>query len=1156
MRISEIHLKRYGHFQDVRLPLTTTDSHDFHLIFGPNEAGKSTLRNSIREALFGIHARTPYGYLHDYSDLRIGLTLQQDDEQLTFVRRKGNKGTLLDELESPIADSLLLPFIGRMSADEYERLFGLDQEFMRLGRDDLLNPDTDVGQLILGSTAGLRHLHELVKQLDEEASKLFTQRKSGAAGYLALGRHAEAKQELREALTTLDKYNDAVRSQDQAQARVEELIALERQHRAACSRIERRRLLGPLLARLDQAQQDLDEAGERLDLPADALSTFAEAKKQLGEVDVGLKEADRRIDAVTEDLAELKPDIEVIQLAAEIREMDNHDGRQASIESDIRDVSNELEQTWSVIRSDAEKLGIDSESPQEILSQLTSPATLEELNTAIEKAERATASLEVAEREAENAKLELKSAENDRTQGIVEWRPNQEAASKLIEDALSLTKTIEVADTEANAQLRRFQKATESLEPATFSEDAILSAAPPSPELARDFKHQLDRTHQQLGDLLKERRQRGEEMAELRAQINQDLEREDVVTAAQLKESRLERDTVWQSIKEHPETIPTSASTYEFAVAHADAQADHRIQSSDTAAALEVKQRRLDQLSVAQDASEPLLTHYSGRKKELEGQWAEKLAPFGLEGLSPDDFLDWHQRFIDARKEADSLLGARHAVDAARRQLVTKKARIAELLEENVEAIDLEHLRESLALIYRQHTESAAALKVHSQHLKKAKSDLQRREQDLRRATDQDEVAQRELSSALNAANFPKEEDLSALRTRLTRARALVAACEQYQRDKSNRLEPAVARWNGFKSAVKAATDKLGATRPNDPRAECRHLVARLEAAERTAEKIEKLQNQMKQEQREKADLLVKKQRAEQSLTALHAKAGTQNNDALEQAIESEKRRKELERIRNDARELLKQQAGEFDEEQVRALIAEIPTDEIDARLEEHGAEAEQTHEQLEQARSIRFAAEQTVKNVSLASQVPELNAERVAHASHAAQLAERYLELVAQRELLAYALRKFQEINQSPLLQFASEVMAQFTDGRYSQIFVDDSREHPALVTRDTQDKRIKNISDLSEGTRDQLLLSLRLGAVKMQISKSGSMPLICDDLLVNCDDQRAVEILRVLYDFSEQCQVIFLTHHAHLAALARETLPKAPIVKLSKSLETADAA
>ena len=77
-----------------------------------------------------------------------------------------------------------------------------------------------------------------------------------------------------------------------------------------------------------------------------------------------------------------------------------------------------------------------------------------------------------------------------------------------------------------------------------------------------------------------------------------------------------------------------------------------------------------------------------------------------------------------------------------------------------------------------------------------------------------------------------------------------------------------------------------------------------------------------------------------------------------------------------------------------------------------------------------------------------------------------------------------------------------------------------------------------LSEGTRDQLYLALRLAALELHLQHTAPIPLIADDLFINYDDARAKAGLQALAHLSQSTQVIFLTHHAHLVPVAQGVL------------------
>jgi uncharacterized protein YhaN len=78
-----------------------------------------------------------------------------------------------------------------------------------------------------------------------------------------------------------------------------------------------------------------------------------------------------------------------------------------------------------------------------------------------------------------------------------------------------------------------------------------------------------------------------------------------------------------------------------------------------------------------------------------------------------------------------------------------------------------------------------------------------------------------------------------------------------------------------------------------------------------------------------------------------------------------------------------------------------------------------------------------------------------------------------------------------------------------------------------------------MSEGTRDQLYLALRLASVEHILKRQEPIPFIVDDVLVNFDDQRAVAALLALAELSRMTQVIMFTHHSHIVELARSSLP-----------------
>ncbi len=92
MRITRLDLLRFGKFTDksISLPLAPQD---FHLIVGPNEAGKSTIRNAIQDLLFGIETRSRYNFLHAHNEMRVGALIEHAGNPLDFIRTKARTKT-------------------------------------------------------------------------------------------------------------------------------------------------------------------------------------------------------------------------------------------------------------------------------------------------------------------------------------------------------------------------------------------------------------------------------------------------------------------------------------------------------------------------------------------------------------------------------------------------------------------------------------------------------------------------------------------------------------------------------------------------------------------------------------------------------------------------------------------------------------------------------------------------------------------------------------------------------------------------------------------------------------------------------------------------------------------------------------------------------
>ena len=132
MRLRRLSLHRYGHFAGCDLDFPHAEK-DFHLIFGNNEAGKSTTLSAVSDLLFGFPHSTAYDFRFDAPLLRVGATLEHAGQTLALRRRKGKKDTLLDDAETPIGEGPLTAMLQGFSAESFRISHSLDHHRLRDG---------------------------------------------------------------------------------------------------------------------------------------------------------------------------------------------------------------------------------------------------------------------------------------------------------------------------------------------------------------------------------------------------------------------------------------------------------------------------------------------------------------------------------------------------------------------------------------------------------------------------------------------------------------------------------------------------------------------------------------------------------------------------------------------------------------------------------------------------------------------------------------------------------------------------------------------------------------------------------------------------------------------------------------------------------------
>ncbi|MEN0076858.1 MAG: hypothetical protein AAGC69_20910, partial [Paracraurococcus sp.] len=231
---------------------------------------------------------------------------------------------------------------------------------------------------------------------------------------------------------------------------------------------------------------------------------------------------------------------------------------------------------------------------------------------------------------------------------------------------------------------------------------------------------------------------------------------------------------------------------------------------------------------------------------------------------------------------------------------------------------------------------------------------------------------------------------------------------------------------------------------------------------------------------------------------------------------------------------LLAEQGDGLVEAALRTEAASLDADAAEARL------AAIEGEQMALAEGLRrLGGEQVTAEDRLAGM--QRGRDAAAHAQAAEQAlaearaaAERYGRLHLARRLLQAGIDRFRNEQQTPLLRAAGGHFALLTGGRYARLAAEEDEKGRVLLRAVRGDGSDCAVEALSEGTRDQLYLALRVAWIEHHAAHAAPLPFVADDLLVHFDDARAAAALDLLARLGAKTQVILFTHHDHIAALA----------------------
>ena len=1158
MRILTLDLDRFGPFTGKRLAFRPDAR--LHVVLGPNEAGKSSALAAVTDLLFGIEERTPYNFLHR-DGLRLGAEIvDRAGERLEFWRRKGRKKVLSGPGDAALADDALTPFLGGISRGVFCNAFGLNAASLRNGAAEMLKADGEIGATLLAAASGLRGFRDAARGLEAEADELFKPRGQKQVLNQLLSRHETASQEARGAKIGATQWKTLLADEEAAAERLAGVSERKRAVASEASRLRRLRAAAPVLAALDALAAELDGfAGlpEADDATVAALAAACrlarETEDRRAEAVGALAEAERSLSAIR-----LDPAIEPQSAAVDGLVEGLTDYRRS--EAQLPRVEREAEDESRALDAIAARLGLpDWDTAETLRPSDMATATLRALAVAGREGERERDRLArelvrlAAERDLHGAALAAHGP-------LVDPGPARETWDLLapVLAEIGARDALEAAiGQEAEALTAECSRLRPPVGPAGSLPGLAIPGSGPIGRAARA----LDAASAEIRRCREATEAARAALAEADRRMAAQAGEAVPADPAALAEARRTRDAAWEAVRDAafgqpgaPEgaALAERATTFERANAGADDLADRLAGDAHRAAARgqEARQRaeRADALAAAERDGEAA----SLAAREAEAAWQALWRPLGFEPLPPAEMSAWRETALDLVRSAEIQAGRRRDRAAISARIEAIRPPLAAL----AGRLGLGGL-------------DAVPVGLVGQRVADRVRSLGRAWDDAR-----DAMARRDAAAdALAAAGRAAEDNAAARAAWAERWRDALAAAALPPASGLDAAEAALAAWADVPGplAARASLRARGAGMRRD-RAEYESRVGRVAAAldagtERDLVDTVRNLQERSVAARDARTLWRAREEARASAGRIAEKAGASADSArlrlaeiagtLGVAAEADlgalagrlEARAGLRSRERDLRDALARLGEGVPEAILRAEAAETTPDIAEARLAELATEGERLDGEDREA----FLALTRLRD-GRAVLEGGTGAEKAAARRGAAELAiretaRRWVVLRLGSLLLDAATDRHRAGQQDPLVRRAGDLFGILTGGAYAGIEqAYDDQDRIVVSGRRSSGGGTVALDHLSEGTKDQLYLGLRLAYLEDYARRAEPAPFLGDDIFASFDDARTVHGLQALAAIGRDVQPILFTHHESVARAAETALgPDVDIVPLA---------
>ncbi len=1144
MRLNRLDLTRYGKFTDGVLDFGSrpNGTPDLHVIYGPNEAGKSTTFDAVLDLVFGMGSISRYAFLHNYQTMRIGANITVGGAEREFVRIKRPQNNLLDELERPLPDTDIRADLGGIDRDAFKTMFSLDAESLVKGGEAILASKGNLGELLFAASAGLSDLSRQLTSIRADADNFYKFRaKSGALAELK-ARLADLKHQ-RDALDLqASEYQRLVADRDRLTRLYDEAVGTRADTQRRIDEIKRILNAIPILTRLGTLRGRLG----RLEIVREPLAVWRQEVPRLRreeiELRVKLQDVSNSVRTVEEEISKIDVDAAAMDAASQLDDLSELRGRYNAAEKDIPkrtveaaelSIESLLRQLGKPEEEAPERLRLDAVTVGSLRVLIGSKSGVDEKRVAaqseLEKVQRALV------RESEGAHVDLHASPErrkafDALQAVVKAAPKSDQDIAL----RSLRRRREAASA-------GLSEAMAVLNPWRGTADDLGSLAQPAGSRLEGWKSRFSSLEDQHRAAQSELERLEPEARRLDAEIESLRGQTGSIDEASAAAARAAREMAWAA---HRQTLDAVTADAFVEAMRADDQlvAQRLIHFGEIG---RLNQLLLRRASVGADivSQRQALERAAAGRNAILSEIQQLLGDLNFgsgTAYDPWELEQWFRKRDVALKARGELAAVDAEVADVRDHLEqAKRSLVAALVNAEI-TFNPSADYNGLVAAAEEALDAFYAAVNGAEQVQRLRNEVDERSRFLEQAIEATDAWHLEWQSVCAECWLSELGDapgvgavteilsvLEQLSTTLTARAGLIDRVEKMEKDKLL-----------FETKMQEFAARLGVAANLSPLSIFQEIQEKIKAAGLYADRREKLLLDLDHLQRHQHAMNVEQELLAARVVEMTDFFGVTTLSEVETCMDIAEQRRELETSISEAELELVQIAGGKAISEVEDLTNDVDR----VALEDEAARLMPVLEDQDVRYREHFhalsKAQDALNAIGGDEKVAALDERRRTTLLEIEEGARRYMELRAGVAAAEHGLKLYRDRHRSGMMARASEAFRTISRGAYQGVAAQPGKDGDILIA-EAAGGGSKAANELSDGTRAQLYLALRVAGYHEFVARRTPVPFIADDIMETFDDFRAEEAFRLFAEMGMHGQVIYLTHHKHLTHIAKKVCP-----------------